>query len=285
MGVYVVTGAASGMGRQAADKLRAAGHTVIAVDVKEGDVVADLSTESGRSQAAAAVLAAAEGRLDGAVMAAGIGPTPSAEGLRRIVEVNYGGVVDLLQALRPALASSGNAKVVVIGSNSTTTTPTVPRRTVRALLDGDLAKAARSLRLLGPVAPALGYAASKIAVSRWARRTAVTPQWAGEGIRLNVLAPGAIMTPLLEQQLASPREAKAVNAFPVPVGGFGDAGQLADWMLFMLSDSADFLCGSVIFVDGGSDAYFRAADWPASVPLRRLPGYLWRFARFGRSRR
>ncbi|MCV7279964.1 SDR family oxidoreductase [Mycolicibacterium flavescens] len=282
MGVYVVTGSASGMGRQAADKLRAVGHTVIGVDVKEGDVVADLSGVAGRRQAADAVLAAAEGRLDGAVLAAGIGPTPGAEGARRIFEINYGGVVDLLQAFRPALAASGNAKVVVIGSNSTTTTPSVPRRAVRALLDGDVDKAVRTVRLRGPLSAALGYAASKIAVSQWVRRNAVTAQWAGEGIRLNVLAPGAIMTPLLEQQLASPRESKAVNAFPVPIGGFGDPGQLADWMLFMLSDSADFLCGSVIFVDGGSDAYFRAKDWPAAVPVRRLPPYLWRFARFGR---
>jgi hypothetical protein len=50
-------------------------------------------------------------------------------------------------------------------------------------------------------------------------------------------------------------------------------------MLFMLSDAADFLCGSVIFVDGGSDAYFRADDWPRSVGILRLPRYLMRFKR------
>ncbi|MGE2720274.1 SDR family oxidoreductase [Mycolicibacterium celeriflavum] len=279
MGVYVVTGAASGMGQQAATKLKAQGHTVIAVDVKEGDVVADLSTADGRRAAAEQVLATSE-RLDGAVLAAGIGPTPGKDSSRRIFEVNYRGVVDLLEQWRPAFAAADRAKVVVIGSNSTTTTPAVPRRAVRALLAGDTDKAVRSLKLFGPAAPSLGYAASKIAVSHWVRRTAVTRQWAGEGIRLNALAPGAIMTPLLEKQLATPREAKAVNAFPVPVGGFGDPSQLADWMLFMLSDSADFLCGSIIFVDGGSDAYFRAQDWPKCVPTRRLPTYLWRFARF-----
>jgi len=45
----------------------------------------------------------------------------------------------------------------------------------------------------------------------------------------------------------------------------------------MVSDSADFLCGSVVFVDGGSDAYFRADDWPRPVPARRLLSYLYRF--------
>jgi NAD(P)-dependent dehydrogenase (short-subunit alcohol dehydrogenase family) len=281
MGVYVVTGSASGMGRQAAEKLRAAGHTVIGVDVKagEGDVTADLSTREGRRQAVVDIVAAAGSRLDGAVLAAGIGPTPGADSVRRIFEINYFGVVELLRPLQPLLAAADRAKVVVIGSNSTTTTPVVPRRTVRALLAGNADKAVRSLRLLGPVAPSLAYAGSKIAVSHWVRRAAVTRDWAGAGIRLNALAPGAIMTPLLQKQLEDPQQAKAVNAFPVPIGGFGDPGQLADWMLFMLSDSADFLCGSVIFVDGGSDAYFRARDWPNSVPVRKLPTYLWRFAR------
>ncbi|PQM45557.1 3-alpha-hydroxysteroid dehydrogenase/carbonyl reductase [Mycobacterium talmoniae] len=111
----------------------------------------------------------------------------------------------------------------------------------------------------------------------------MTPEWAGAGIRLNALAPGAIMTPLLEKQLATPREAKAIRAFPVPVGGFGDPDQLADWMLFMLSEAADFLCGSVVFVDGGSDAYFRADDWPKAVPARRLAGYLLRMRAFSRT--
>lgn len=282
MGVYAVTGSASGMGRAAAQKLRAAGHTVIGVDLSDAEVVADLSTPAGRTTAAGAVLAAANGRLDGAVLAAGIGPTPGAERARLIFEVNFFGVVELLEAWRPALGATGGAKVVVIASNSTTTVPAVPRGAVRGLLAGEAGRAVRWLRPFGPAAPSLAYAASKIAVSRWVRRQAVTPAWAGAGIRLNALAPGAIMTPLLEKQLATPGQAKAIRAFPVPVGGFGDSQQLADWMLFMLSDAADFLCGSVIFVDGGSDAYFRADDWPKAVPARRLGRYLWRLRAFGR---
>lgn len=284
MGTYAVTGSASGMGRSAAEKLRAAGHTVIGVDLRDADVIADLSTSAGRRAAAREVLAAADGRLDGAVLAAGVGPLPGAEQLRLILEVNYFGVVDLLDALRPALAAAGNAKVVVVASNSTTTTPLVPNRAVRALLAHDVDRAARSTRRYGPLAPTMAYAGSKIAVSHWVRRQAVTPQWAGAGIRLNALAPGAVLTPLLEKQLATPREAKAINAFPVPARGFGDPGQLADWMLFMLSDSADFLCGSVVFVDGGSDAYLRPDSWPRRVPTTGLPRYLWRFLRFGKTR-
>ena len=284
MGTYAVTGSASGMGRAAAEKLRAAGHTVIGVDLRDAEVVADLSSSEGRRAAAREVLAASDGCLDGAVLAAGVGPLPGAEQLRLILEVNYFGVVDLLEDLRPALAAGAGAKVVVVASNSTTTTPLVPNRAVRALLARDAEKAVRTVRRYGPLSPTLAYAGSKIAISRWVRRQAVTPEWAGAGIRLNALAPGAILTPLLERQLATPRAARAINAFPVPVRGFGDPDQLADWMLFMLSDSADFLCGSVLFVDGGSDAYLRPDSWPRRVPTTGLPRYLWRFLRFGRTR-
>ena len=277
MGIYAITGSASGMGREAAEKLRDAGHTVIGVDIEQADILADLSTVEGRQAAADHVLAASEGRLDGAVLAAGLGPGQGPERPRLIAQVNYLGVVDLLDAWRPALAAADRAKVVVFSSNSTTTTPAVPARTVRAFLAHDAEKAVRSVRLLGKNASMILYAASKIAVSRWVRLEAVKSEWAGAGIRLNALAPGAVMTPLLEEQLSTPKRAKLVRSFPVPTGGFGDAGQLADWVLFMLSDAADFLCGSIVFVDGGTDAYFRANDWPRPVPAYRLLPYFKRF--------
>ncbi len=280
MGVYAVTGSASGMGHMVAQKLCDAGHTVIGVDIKQADIVADLSTAEGRRAAANCVLASSRARLDGAVLAAGLGPGPAADRSRLIAQVNYLGVVDLLNAWRPVLASATRAKVVVFSSNSTTTTPAVPARTIRAFLADDADKAVRSVRLFGTNASTILYAASKIAVSRWVRREAVRPEWAGAGIRLNALAPGAVMTPLLEEQLSIPKQARAIRSFPIPIDGFGDAGQLADWALFMLSDAADFMCGSVVFVDGGSDAYFRADDWPRTVPMRRALHYLKRFRDF-----
>ena len=149
MGVYAVTGSASGMGHQVAQKLCNAGHTVLGVDIKQADITADLSTAEGRQAAAAGVLAASGARLDGAVLAAGLGPGPGAERARLIAQVNYLGVVDLLSAWRPALAAADRAKVVVFSSNSTTTTPLVPARTIRALLAHDAEKAVRSVRWFG----------------------------------------------------------------------------------------------------------------------------------------
>lgn len=278
--MYAVTGAASGMGRATADKLRAAGHAVIGVDLRDTDIIADLATPAGRRAAAAAVLETCEGQLDGVVLAAGLGPSPGTE--RVIVEVNYVAAVELLRSWRSALAAAGGGKAVVLSSNSTTTTPLVPRRAVLALLAGDPDKAVRAVRFHGSTRAAMIYAASKLAVSHWIRREAVTAEWAGSGIRLNALAPGAILTPLLQQQLAEPSSARAVKSFPVPVGGFGDPSQLADWLVFLLSDAADFMAGSVVFVDGGTDAYFRSDAWPRPVPFPALRRYLRRMRAFHR---
>jgi nucleoside-diphosphate-sugar epimerase len=159
MGVYAVTGSASGMGRAVVQKLRAAGHRVICVDIREAEVLADLSTPDGRLKAATEVSAASDGRLDGVVLAAGLGPTPGPGSARRILAVNFLGVVELAEAWRPALAAATNAKVVVVSSNSTTTMPLIPKRAVRALLGRDAATAERALRVFGKAAPAMAYGA------------------------------------------------------------------------------------------------------------------------------
>jgi NAD(P)-dependent dehydrogenase (short-subunit alcohol dehydrogenase family) len=54
---------------------------------------------------------------------------------------------------------------------------------------------------------------------------------------------------------------------PVPVGDFGSPEIIAEWIEMMLSDAADFMCGSVVVVDGGSDALIRPDDWPQSFTI------------------
>ncbi|GAA4671547.1 SDR family oxidoreductase [Gordonia humi] len=272
MGVYVVTGSASGMGASVAARLTDDGHEVIGVDLADAAVIADLSTVEGRRGAVDALTERIDGPLHGAVFAAGIGPRRGRE--RMLAEVNCLGVVELATALRPRLAAARNAKVVVFGSNSSTATPLVPRAAIRRLLDGDAEAAARILRrrpgaLSGPAA----YAASKIAVARWARRQAVTEAWAGAGIRMNVISPGPVMTPLLQGQLANPRS--PVRSFPVPIRESGRPDQLAEWVMTMLSPAADFMVGSVVTVDGGTEALLRPNDWPSRLPGRLLPRMAW----------
>lgn len=269
MGVYVVTGAASGMGKASADKLRAEGHEVIGVDLRDVEVIGDLSTNQGRSNAVAEVLEKAQGNLDGAVFAAGIGPVPNFDVFPKIAEVNYLGVVELLEGLHGAFAANGGAKIVVIGSNSTSATPLVFKRTLKAFEDRNIEKVVKSVKFFKERGSNFIYAASKISVAYWVRENGVKKEWAGAGINMNILSPGAILTPLLERQLASPEEAKAIKSFPVPAGGFGKPEHIAEWVYAMLSPMADFMLGTNVFVDGGSDAYLRTRDWPKAVPLSR----------------
>lgn len=282
MGTYVVTGAASGMGRAVLDRLRDAGHEVITVDLHDADVVADLSTPHGRRTVAEQVLERSGSRLDGVVLAAGLGPVPGREEV--IAQVNYVAPVELLSAWRDALAACAAekqvpTKVVVFASNSASVMPGIPGTLVRSFLRDRPRTRAAIFRVLGKNGAPFSYGASKLALSRWVRREAVKADWAGAGIRLNAIAPGAILTPLLQTQLDGP-DRDRIETFPVPTGGYGDPGHIADWTVFMLSAAADFLCGSVIYVDGGSDAYFRAEAWPASSGIVSIPGWFRRMRAF-----
>ena len=84
----------------------------------------------------------------------------------------------------------------------------------------------------------------------------------GEGIRLNVIAPGPVDTPLLRKGQADEVYGPLMEAFPVPVPETPGADAVAEWVDFLLSAPARFACGSVIYVDGGTDALLRSDDWP-----------------------
>jgi NAD(P)-dependent dehydrogenase (short-subunit alcohol dehydrogenase family) len=101
------------------------------------------------------------------------------------------------------------------------------------------------------------YGGAKLALARWVRRHAPAPEWAGAGIRLNAVAPGAVLTPLLQGGLEHPVFGDAIRGFPIPTGGFGAPEQIAAAITFLLSPEARFCCGSVLFVDGGTDALIR----------------------------
>jgi NAD(P)-dependent dehydrogenase (short-subunit alcohol dehydrogenase family) len=262
VGTYVISGSASGIGAATRARLEQAGHTVIGVDLRNAEIAADLSTPEGRSAAIDAVLARSGGRLAGMLTAAGVGPPFDPATL---VSINYFGTEAFLTALRPALAATGNAQVVAISSNSTTTMPDLPDALIDACLAGDepLARALAAQHNDG-----VAYGSSKTAVARYVRRNAPTAAWAGSGVRLNAIAPGATLTPLLQAGLDSDEYGPAIRAFPVPTGGFGTPQQIAFWIDMMLTgEGAPFMCGSIVFVDGGTDAQVRPDAWPISYPL------------------
>ena len=77
------------------------------------------------------------------------------------------------------------------------------------------------------------------------------------GIRVNVIAPGAVETPLLKASLDDPRFGEATRKFVSPLGRNGSPDEIARVATFLQSEQASFVSGTVVFVDGGMDAMIR----------------------------
>ena len=261
MRTVVVTGSASGMGAVTRARLEAAGDRVIGVDVRDAEVVADLGTPEGRARAVAEVAERAGGAIDGLVCWAGVAGLSHLPG-SLLVSVNHFGTVALLEGLRPLLAEAEAPAAVAVSSNSTTCQPGVALDVVEACLAGDEAAAREAADAAGPLTT---YPATKLAIARWVRRHAPTEAWAGAGITLNAVAPGAVETPMLQATREDPAIGRFVDEFPIPIGRKGRPEELAGVVGFLLGPDARFLCGSVLFVDGGTDALLRADDFP--VPM------------------
>jgi NAD(P)-dependent dehydrogenase (short-subunit alcohol dehydrogenase family) len=264
MRTYAVSGSASGIGAATRKRLLARGDRVIGIDLRDADITADLSTASGRRQAIEQLEAGCGGVLDGLVPCAGLMGLPGRPG-RVLVELNYYGTVELLEAARPWLARGTNPAVVAISSNSATTMPGLSTELTRLLLDGERSEAIALADTLGSPAT---YPAAKLAIAHWVRRHAPTPQWAGAGITLNAVAPGKTETGMLAEGRADATFGPLIDAFPVPVGRSAQPDEVAALITFLLSDDARFLCGSILFCDGGTDAQLRGTDFPSPFPRR-----------------
>ena len=254
MRTYAMTGGATGIGAELKRQLLEAGHRVISVDIKEGDVIADLSTPQGRQAAVDGVRALAPDGLDGFIPCAGLPPV--AKPFSLIAQVNYFAVVATVEGLRDLLEKK-RGSVLFVSSNSA---PMIGSEDafVQGCLAGDEAAACNAIdKRDGQTA----YAGSKRAVTIWMRRHVV--DYAASGVRLNAVAPGITMTPLTERVMADKEYGPAIKEFGdmVPVGVNAQPADIANVMRFMLSDEAGYLCGSVLFVDGGSDAMLRPNDF------------------------
>lgn len=260
MGTYVVSGAASGMGAATTALLQAQGHTVIGIDLRDVEVVADLSVTEGRAAALAAVQSKVES-LDGIALFAGVAGATGRPG-SLLASLNYFGSVALFEGLRPLLAAAGESSALVVCSNSMTCQPGWSDELVSTLLAGDEAKA-RSIADEGD--SLMTYPATKVALARWLRRQA--PAWAADGIRLNAIAPGLVETPLAAEQRADPVIGSLVAQFPLPLGRGASPEELAELAVFMLSDKARFFCGSIVLCDGGTEALLRPDAYPTRWEL------------------
>jgi NAD(P)-dependent dehydrogenase (short-subunit alcohol dehydrogenase family) len=256
---YVITGAASGIGKATADLLIERGHRVIGVDLAGTDVNVDLTTADGRAELLTAVAEHSGGTIDAIIANAGLA-TPTA----RTVAVNYFGAVATLEGLRPLLAGSDAPRAAATVSMASLFPPDEPLLT--ALLAGDEVAALRrgaELEAAGGDPAGQIYGTTKTALARWIRSHAATPEWAGAGIPLNAVAPGVVETPMTEQFTATPEAREAIlQLVPMPLNGIFEPRDVGYLLAWLTSEENAHLCGQVVFIDGGSDVVIRGdATW------------------------
>ena len=233
--IALVTGGRGGIGREVLARLRASGHRVAAVgrDAEtlaavgaDTHIVADTTTPEGASAAVAACctqLGSAPSLLAHCVGSTLIAPLhrSSALQIREILRVNLDSALFMLQAWIEALLISGQPGSAVLASS------VVAR--------------------IG-VANHEAIAAAKGGVEALARSAAAT--YAGAGLRINVVAPGLTETPLTAGMLRADAMREGAGK-QYPLGGVQTAAQVADAMVWLLSDGAARITGQVIAVDGG----------------------------------
>jgi NAD(P)-dependent dehydrogenase (short-subunit alcohol dehydrogenase family) len=247
--VALITGAASGIGRQSATLFAGEGARVIAVDLTEDEgqetvnailagggeakfIRADVSSAAD-SEAMVAAAESTFGRLDIVFNNAGI------------MHSDDGDAVDTEEAVWD-LTMSVNLKGVFFGCKFG-----IPA--LRRAGGGSIINTASFVAQLGAATPQLAYTASKGGVLAMTRELAVIH--ARENIRVNALCPGPLRTELLMKFLDT-EEKKQRRLVHIPMGRFGEAAEMAQSALFLASDESSYITGSTFNVDGGITAAY-----------------------------
>jgi NAD(P)-dependent dehydrogenase (short-subunit alcohol dehydrogenase family) len=244
-GVALVTGGSRGIGRAIVELLAARGNRVLFTylrnEAQAGDVATAVAESGGEARAMCAdvtdaasatsvVRAAIDawGRLDVLVNNAGthlpgvtLADTPVSE-WDRIIRTNLYGPFHLVQAALPHMRAQGGGNIVNISSNVTQRFP----------------------------AAYGAYTISKSALDTFTK--ILSKEEGPNGIRVNAVAPGPIRTDMLAESLGGLDSERAKEfAASVPLGRTGAPREIAEVVAFLVSESASYMTGQVVYVNGG----------------------------------
>ncbi|MXS86045.1 SDR family NAD(P)-dependent oxidoreductase [Nitrosomonas sp. HPC101] len=239
--VAIVSGGGSGIGAEAARLLCAGGASVVLSDIslEAAESVAEELTQAGGKAAAFRANVAKEedaaatvefakktfGALHLAFNNAGIIGAEkhvgelSPEEWRGVIDVNLNGVFYGMRYQIPAILAAGGGAIVNTSS----------------------------IAGLTGIANLGAYCASKHGVAGLTKSAAI--EYSKQGIRINSVHPGYIMTPLIAQWTDT--DLKSTLEHLHPIGRLGEPGEVAEVVCFLLSNKASFVSGSQIVVDGG----------------------------------
>jgi NAD(P)-dependent dehydrogenase (short-subunit alcohol dehydrogenase family) len=229
----VITGAASGIGAEAARLFQSEGAQVVGVDLSP-DAVGDLTiqadvTDPEQVEGMYARTREELGKIDVLFNNAGISPSDdgsvldtSLEAWQRVQDVNLRSVFLCCKYGIPHLLEAGGGSVINTASFVAT---------------------------MGAATSQVSYTASKGGVLALSRELGV--EFARRGVRVNALCPGPVNTPLLQELFAKDPEQAQRRLVHLPMGRFAEAREIAQAALFLASDDSSYVTASTFLVDGG----------------------------------
>lgn len=242
--VALITGAGSGIGREAALLFAKEGAKIVVADVND----------AGGEETVAQVKAAGG---DAVYVHADVSQGPEAENMIRVAEATFGKLNVLFNnagishiADDDAISTEEevwdltfaiNVRGVFLGCKYG-----IPA--LRRAGGGVIINTASFVAVLGAATPQLAYTSSKGAVLSMSRELAAIH--ARENIRVNALCPGPLRTELLMKYLNT-EERRQRRLVHIPMGRFGEAKEIANAALFLASDESSFVTGATFLVDGG----------------------------------